>query len=114
MSLHTTYANFCDIHATSEIYHLMVYRDGSMIVQPDEFLEVRSKICINCSGPMMSTHFEPIIIHYSTYHPVENLIIVFQNLNLFQTTVTHLIQQMKKEMKKCHSRVNNRIKRQKH
>nr|CAD7265426.1 unnamed protein product [Timema shepardi] len=53
--------------AADEIYpyHLLaVYRDGQVIVQPEGPVEGRPKLRFRCSGPLMSSHFEPLTPQY--------------------------------------------------
>ena len=45
-------------------YHLVVYRNGEVIIQPDEYEEGKSIFRLKCSGPMMNSHFEPLIPQY--------------------------------------------------
>ena len=70
MSLYTTYATHCEIQAAAEIYpyHLVVYRDGEVIVQPDEYEEGKPILRFKCSGPMMNAHFEPLSPQYIPPH----------------------------------------------
>lgn len=55
MSLRTTYATPCEIQAASEIYayHLVIYRGGNVIIQPDQYLEGRPIFRLKCTGHMM-------------------------------------------------------------
>ena len=69
MSLRTTYTTHCEIKAADEIYpyHLVVYRDGKMIVKFGEPVEGTPILRFRYSGSMMSSHFEPLIrICYSS------------------------------------------------
>ena len=71
MSLPTTYATPCEIHAASEIYpyHLVIYRDGDVILQPNEYVEEKLIFRFKCTGPMMNAHFEPLIPLYAPTPP---------------------------------------------
>lgn len=70
MSLYTTYATHCELHAAAEIYpyHLVVYRDGEVNVQPDEYEEGNPILRFKCSGPMMNAHVEPLSPQYIPPH----------------------------------------------
>ena len=135
MSLYTTYATPCEIHAASEIYpyHLLVYRGGNVIMQPDEYIEGRPIFRLKCTGPMMSAHFEPLIPQHVVPPPltVANLTprasdspakphdtsspsmclpeLESSSDNSSMTSLTN----EKKRRKKRRSRVNDRVKRQK-
>ncbi|XP_046681373.1 uncharacterized protein LOC124368141 [Homalodisca vitripennis] len=62
MSLHHTFATHCEVQAAAEIYpyHLVVYYNGEIIIQPDEYEQGKPILRFKCSGPMMSAHFEPL------------------------------------------------------
>lgn len=93
MSLPTTYATPCEIHAASEIYpyHLVVYRDGDVILQPDEYLEEKLIFRFKCTGPMMNAHFEPLIPLYAPSPPSNVLTSV---LHLSQAVLPNHLQNL--------------------
>lgn len=123
MSLPTTYATLCEIHAASEIYpyHLVV------ILQPDEYLEEKLIFRFKCTGPMMNARFEPLIPLYAPSLP-SNVLTVRTSFVSGSTAKPHaksecqqlssdnssIVINEKSRKRKCRSRVNDRTKTQKH
>ncbi|KAL4082818.1 hypothetical protein QTP88_029474 [Uroleucon formosanum] len=129
MSLPTTYATSYEIHADSEIYpyHLVLYRDGIVILQPDEYLEEKLIFRFKCTGSMMNAHFEPLIPLYAP-SPLSNVLTVCTSFVSGSTAKPHakskcqqllsdnssIVINEKSRKRKCRPSVNDRIKTQKH
>lgn len=52
-----------EIQATCQVYscHVVVYRNANVFFQPDECVEGSYIFSMNCTGPMMNVHFDPLI-----------------------------------------------------
>ncbi|KAG8247545.1 hypothetical protein J6590_058579 [Homalodisca vitripennis] len=60
MSLHHTFATHCEVQAAAEIYpyHLVVYYNGKIIIQPDEYEQGKPILRFKCSGKISTRKFK--------------------------------------------------------